>query len=82
MGLFIAFIVLFVWGVLANKDFSTLGEIFWQIVAILFFYWIGTLFAPISECMGASFNISTVIAGICYIISAILAIMRICVWLR
>ena len=36
MGLLIAFIVLFVWGVLANKDFSSLSEIFWQVVAILF----------------------------------------------
>lgn len=82
MGLLIAFIVLFVWGVLANKDFSSLSEIFWQVVAILFFYWVGTILAPISDCLTASWSLRTVAAGVCYLISGWLAFMRICVWLR
>lgn len=77
MGLLIGFIVVLVWGFLANSEFSL--DWLWQILAVLFFYWLGTFFASPMETI-SHLTLATIIAGVCYTIAGIIAVLRVLAW--
>ena len=73
MGLLIAFIVLVVWGILRNSDLSGISNIIGAVLAIVFFWWLGSLFAPFNTVLSFAWSLSTVCAGFFYCIAIILA---------
>src|SRR5574344_436740 len=74
MGLLIGIVLIFVWGALKNSDlsFNTL----WQIIVVLAFYWVGSLFAPISEVLSFNISFSIVCAGFFYGLCVLMTYMK------
>lgn len=77
MGLLIGFIVLIVIGFIGNHDCSDVADIVGQVLGVLFFYWIGSLFASPSEVLSWDFSLATIAAGFFYCIAGIIAVLRV-----
>ncbi len=79
MGLIIGIIALIVIGICSVADFSGVKSVIGEIIAIGFFWWVGSLFASPAEVLSFSWSMSTVIAGFFYAIAGMLIIMKLTV---
>lgn len=79
MGLLIGLLVLILLGICASMDFSSVKRLVGEIIAIGFFWWLGSLFASPTEVLSFSWSMSTVIAGFFYAIAGTLIIMKLTV---
>jgi hypothetical protein len=78
MSLVWIIVILVVIGIIKSCNWDWLG----QILAGLFFYWVGTWFASISEVLSWNVTIETLIAGFCYLVALWIIGGRIYCWLR
>jgi hypothetical protein len=76
MVLVIVFCIIFLWAVVRNMNFSL--DWLWQLVTIWLFYWVGSLFAPLSAVLSCHFTVSTVIAAAFYSV----ALMMLWMWIK
>lgn len=77
MGLILGFIALIVIGICSVADFSGVKSILGEIIAIGFFWWVGSLFASPTEVLSFSWSMATVIAGFFYAIALLIVWMKI-----
>ena len=77
MGLIIGIIALIIIGICSVTDFSGVKSIIGEIIAIGFFWWVGSLFASPTEVLSFSWSMSTVIAGFFYAIALLIVWMKI-----
>ena len=77
MGLILGFTALIIIGICSVADFSGVKSILGEILAIGFFWWLGSVFASPAEVLSFSLSMSTVIAGFFYAIALLIAWMKI-----
>lgn len=77
MGLFLGFVVLIIIGICSVKDFTNIKNLIGQLIAVIGFYWLGSLFATIPEVLSLHFSFTTIIAGFFYAIAAFIVWMKI-----
>lgn len=78
MGLVLGFVVLIIIGICSVKDFTSIKNLIGQLIAVIGFYWLGSLFATIPEVLSLNhFSLTTIIAGFFYAIAALIVWMKI-----
>ena len=77
MGLLIAFVIILIIGFIKNHDFSGFMDNVWLALGVIFFYWLGSLFATVSDVLSVHWSLWTVIGGIFYFIAGSLVYMKI-----
>ena len=77
MGLILGFVALIIIGICSVADFSGVKSILGEIIAIGFFWWVGSWFASPAEVLSFSWSMSTVIAGFFYAIALLIALMKV-----
>ena len=77
MGLLLGIVLLIVLGICSVADFTNIKNLIGEIIAVIGFYWIGTLFASPAEVLSFSWSMSTVIAGFFYAIALLIVWMKI-----
>lgn len=77
MGLLIGLLVLILLGICASMDFSSVKRLVGEIIAIGFFWWLGSLFASIPEVLSLHFSFTTIVAGFFYAIAAFIVLMKV-----
>ena len=77
MGLVLGFVVLIIIGICSVKDFTSIKNLIGQLIAVIGFYWLGSLFASPAEVLSFNCSMSTVIAGFFYAIALLIVWMKI-----